>query len=170
MKYPLEEEQRHVDPETGEETWVWRRVPADVERCRAWLRAGPYKDNQCTHRHIPGGVVCHVHGGNLPTVKKAAQRRLALAAFPAAEQLIFIALKKKGVSDGDRIKACVEILNRTGVVGTQVLEIEMKPWQTMLQTLAGEVSGAKAEDAAQEEGVDYEIIEGTFEEHDPDDF
>lgn len=46
-----------------------------ASRCTATNRAG----RQCGRPPIPGGTVCHLHGGAAPQVAAAAQRRLAEA-------------------------------------------------------------------------------------------
>ena len=45
-----------------------------MAQCQANTRAG----RPCRANAILGGTVCNKHGGNLPQVKRAAQRRLAL--------------------------------------------------------------------------------------------
>src|SRR6266498_3091268 len=104
------------DPETGEQlgmvdTWA----PKDERRCTANARNGEFQKQRCRMFRMKGAPVCYRHGGNIPNVKKAAARRLALAAFPAAEKLIGIALTKRGVKDADRIRAICEVLDRAGI-------------------------------------------------------
>lgn len=133
-----EEEQVWSDPEDRSITkLVWRRVPLEDRRCRATIKnkLSPWLGNRCCQNAIHGGVVCVFHGGRLPNVRKAAQRRLALAAVPAADRLIYMALKKRKMSDSDRLKAILAILDRAGVEGRSTIEIEVKPWQEALQTL-----------------------------------
>jgi hypothetical protein len=119
---------------------------------------------------VQGGRVCIKHGGALPEVKKNAQRTLAMAALPAAERLVHIALFKRNVLDKDRIKALVEVLNRAGVEGKTTVEIEVKPYQEIL----GMVDAmANTEPAALEltEGVDFEVSDedDKWEDEDEDD-
>jgi hypothetical protein len=133
-----EEEQTWSDPEDRSITkLVWRRVPPDGRRCRQTIRskASPWLGNQCARPAIHGGTVCISHGGRLPTVKKAAQRRLALASPLAADRLIYMALVKPRMADSDRIRALLAILDRAGVEGKSTIEVEVKPWQEALSKL-----------------------------------
>lgn len=170
-----EEEQTWTNPEDPSDTKVvWRPIPPDDRRCRAIIRSvlSPWRGNQCNGYAIHGGSVCSMHGGRLPNVKKAAQRRLAMAALPATERLIYMALRKKDMSDSDRLKALAMILDRAGIEGKSTVEIEIKPWQEALQTLFTRLEGEGGEGAPAltgsvtelEEGVDYDVptIEGQW--------
>jgi hypothetical protein len=134
--------------------------PVPDRRCRATIRRGEWAGNRCLGYAIRGGVVCKIHGGTITNVKKAAQTRLAMAADPAAAKLIHIALRKPGVVDADRIRAITAILDRAGISGAQVVELEVKPWQAILQRVAGQLPGATDENVVElEEGVDYTVEE-----------
>lgn len=124
-----------TDPETGEQEWRERWVPREEIRCGATTRAytSGWRGQRCMKVRVNGTTVCKSHGGALPNVIKAARRRLAMAADPAAAKLIYIALKKPGVSDADRIRALTQILDRAGVEGKTTVEIEVAPWQSVLQ-------------------------------------
>lgn len=150
-----------TDQETGEQADVQKWVPPDSRRCAAKCRNGKNAGNRCLKLRELGTTVCKAHGGSLPMVRKAAQRRLGMAALPAVEHLLFIALEKKGVTDGDRLRALVEVLNRAGITGKETLVIELKPWQNMMQRLAG--TDPKTTDLDEEEGVDYELPGHAFE-------
>lgn len=138
--------------------WVVRWVPPNDRRCKARSigKFAHYQGNRCTMVPIKGGSVCPTHGGNLTTVRKAAQRALATAALPAAEKLIHIALRKSGVSDADRIKALVQILDRAGVEGRSTIELEIKPWQAVLEKVYSEQTGKPVDDE-EVEGIDYDL-------------
>lgn len=154
-----EELQKHIDPETGVETEVWRRVPPDHIRCRAIIhsKTSPWRGNQCCNSKMKGAPVCKFHGGTLPNVRKAAARRLTLAAVEAADRLVHIALYKKNVEDRDRIKAILAILDRAGVEGKTTVEIEIKPWQRILQAVYSEMpNGQKTIDLDRN---DFEIMD-----------
>jgi hypothetical protein len=147
-----------------------RIIPPESRRCMAVHKRGFWIDQRCTQYTIKGGRVCIKHGGALPEVKKNAQRTLAMAALPAAERLVHIALFKRNVLDKDRIKALVEVLNRAGVEGKTTVEIEVKPYQEIL----GMVDAmANTEPAALEltEGVDFEVSDedDKWEDEDEDD-
>lgn len=150
------------DDETGEEYEAERWVPREEIRCRAIARGrdNPWRGNRCARAAIKGGTVCRIHGGNLPGVKKAAQRRLAMAALPASQKLVWIALHKKGVADKDRIRALIEILDRAGVSGKTTIEVEVKPWEKVLRSIYAGMEGSGEEDVVDlEEGEDYEIMD-----------
>lgn len=138
--------------------WRVRWVPPEEKRCQARSigKFSEYMGNRCTMKSIRGGRVCISHGGKLATVKKAAQAALAVAALPAAEKLIHIALTKRGVADSDRIKAIVQILDRAGVEGKQTIEIEVAPWQKVLERVYAAETGSVI-DAEEVEGLDYEL-------------
>ena len=163
------ERQKHTD-ENGRITYVERRVPVEENRCTAKIvgKENPWRGNRCTALHIKGARVCKVHGGSLPNVKKAAQRRLAMAADPAAARLIFIALEKKRVSDSDRIRALLAVLDLAGIQGKQTIEIELKPWQAILQKVYGHLDDGNGT-IELEEGVDYTVDEDTDEWDEDDD-
>lgn len=141
---------------TGKTEERERSCAPEGRRCSANIRTGNWTGNRCVKYAIKGGRVCHWHGGNLPAIKKNAQRTLALAASGAAERLVWMALKKRHVTDKDRIRALIEVLDRAGVAGKQTIEIELKPWQEMLKRVAGELPGSKA-DIELVEGEDYEV-------------
>jgi hypothetical protein len=164
----LEEQFTHyiLDPDTrewtGETEEVMRLVPIDPDR-RCTATYGPsneWRGQRCVALSIRGGRVCMGHGGRLPDVRKAAHQRLLQAADPAAARLVHIALKKRNVEDKDRIRAITEILDRAGIQGKQTIELELKPWQELLQRLGGQLPSAEGdEDSAIQlvQGVDYEV-------------
>jgi hypothetical protein len=159
----IEEEQVWSDPEDRSITkLVWRRVGPDDKRCTTIIKSktSPWLGNRCCANAIHGSTVCYYHGGRLPSVKKAAQRRLAMAALPAADRLIYMALKQKKMSDSDRLKAILAILDRAGVEGKATVEIEVKPWQDALQSLMAKAEG-RTEDATSALS-DGEEIEGEY--------
>jgi hypothetical protein len=123
-RLPEEEEQTWSNPENRAETkLVWRPVPPEERRCMGTIRSNlsPWKGNRCVSFAITGGTVCQAHGGKLPNVKKAAQMRLAMAAVPAADRLIYMALRKQRMADSDRLRALAMILDRAGVEGKSVV-------------------------------------------------
>lgn len=172
-----EELMTYTDQETGEVSQVWRPVPRDNIRCQAKIRGkgNPYKGNRCRKTVIKGGRVCKVHGGNLASVRKAAARRLALAALPASAELIYIALHKPGVQDKDRLRALIEILDRAGVAGKTTIELEVAPWQQILQQVYGSLpdvkksGGSDEEDTAEEDDGELDAMGRTDDAEDNDD-
>jgi hypothetical protein len=148
--------------------WGVRWVPPDDRRCQA-RGLGKFSDwmgNRCSMKAIKGGKVCLTHGGKLTSVKKAAQATLARAALPAAEKLVHLAITKRGVSDADRIKAIIQILDRAGVEGKSTIELEIKPWQQVLQRVYTAETGETI-DAEEIEDVDF-ALEDDEEEDDED--
>jgi hypothetical protein len=142
--------------------WRVRWVPPDERRCQARGvgKSNHWQGNRCVLLAIKGAKVCRFHGGNLPNVKKAAQTALAIAALPAAEKLIHIALKKGGVSDADRIKAIIQILDRAGVSGQQTVTVELSLWQKTLQSVYANNLAEEGEEIPGRElveGEDYEV-------------
>lgn len=145
---------------TGRTELRERFVPPPERRCKAVIGNLEWAGNRCVKWTIHGGTVCSSHGGNLPEVKKKAQQRLALAADLAAARLIHIATTKRGVEDKDRIRAIVEVLDRAGVQGKTTIEVEVKPWQAMLQRISGRLDGGEAEGTIDaQEGVDFWVPE-----------
>lgn len=140
---------------TGKTELRERVVPPEDRRCTAVMKRGQWVDSRCTQYSNKGVPVCERHGGRLPEVKKAAQRRLGMAADAAAAKLLHIALYKRGVADKDRIKALVEVLNRAGVEGRTTVEIEVKPWQEVLATIDNAVPGQATLQLT--EGEDYTV-------------
>jgi hypothetical protein len=103
--------------------------------------------------------ICLTHGGSLPSVRKAAERRLVLASDPAAEKLIHMALFQRDIGDTDRLRALVQILDRAGVAGKKTIEVEVKTWQKVLQRVYGNMNeDGDGVDLELEEGVDFEVL------------
>lgn len=154
--------------------WRVRWVPPDERRCQARGvgKTNPWQGNRCTIAALKGARVCRYHGGNLPNVKKAAQTALAMAALPAAERLIHIALRKRDVSDADRLKAIIQILDRAGVEGKQTVTLELAPWQATLQSIYANNLATEGEETPGRElveGVDYVLEESDDDDDDASD-
>ncbi len=79
-------------------------------RCKAHGRNG----TQCGMPAIRGAVVCRLHGGSAPAVKRAAALRLAELVDPAIATLA----REMNAADNsaDRLRAANSILDRAGVV------------------------------------------------------
>lgn len=159
--YPdCRERESRGEPWIIERKWEVRWVPPDNRRCQARSigKFSEWMGNRCTVLAIKGGRVCRTHGGKLTTVRKAAQAALAQAALPAAERLIHMALKKRDIADADRLRAILAILDRAGVEGRQTVELEIKPWQEVLErAYAAETGRPITEEEL--EGVDFELDE-----------
>jgi len=119
----------------------WLAVPPKNRRCRAKIRSGPYEGQRCRKLALRGAKVCLSHGGQLPMVKLAAEKRLLAASDLAVKGLINMAFDKKGVEDANRIRAMLAILDRAGLDGKQSVTIEVKPWQEALRAIGDGLSG-----------------------------
>jgi len=144
LRYELD---RESDDE-GRMTWTW--VPPDEKRCVSLTRSGHYRGSRCVKWSARGTKVCMRHGAQLPNVRKHALKNLLGSAEDAVSELIRIALLKKNVSDGDKIKAISQLLDRAGVVGKTEVEITTAPWQTMLKRMAGEEAASEVDDGDEE--------------------
>lgn len=82
-----------------------------IRQCVATNRAG----TRCRLAPIPGGTVCHLHGGKAPAVVAAAKRRLLDAVDPVVTGLLEIFEDKNHVEPRDRIRTGFGILDRAGL-------------------------------------------------------
>jgi len=76
-------------------------------RCKATNRRG----HRCGRRPIPGGTVCHMHGGAAPQVKQAALERLKSLQHPAITRLEELIGQKEFPSTS--MAAVRDVLDRT---------------------------------------------------------
>lgn len=79
-------------------------------RCKAISRQ---QGDRCRRPAKPGASVCAKHGGNLPTVRRSAQIRLAELVNPAIATLARELVKAE--RSADRIRAANSLLDRAGV-------------------------------------------------------
>ncbi len=80
-------------------------------RCRAKAKS---TGARCARPAIAGAVVCRVHGGAAPQVKRKAAERLRDLQDPAITALEDALRPTEDTRD--RIRAATEVLNRTGLV------------------------------------------------------
>ena len=92
---------------------------------RRLCTANRHDGQPCRAPAIKGHRVCNRHGGQLPSVKAAAQRRLLEAADPAAASLVRIALDK-GLDSRVRLAAINSVLDRAGVTPPKQFEISVE--------------------------------------------
>jgi hypothetical protein len=130
------------DDGTKEEHWL--ACPPDGKRCTGTIKNGPYTGQRCRRLSLLGARVCPSHGGMLPKVKRAAEMRLLAGADLAVQALLHIAFVKDDVSDADRLRAVVALLDRAGLTGKETVTLEIKPWQAAIQALADNAGGKKA--------------------------
>ena len=92
---------------------------AEPLRCTAKSKS---TGNQCRLRPIPGGSVCVQHGGSIPAVKAAAQRKMIALIDPA------LAVLYRALEECDewpsKIRAALGILDRAGMGVASPLTID----------------------------------------------
>ena len=107
-------------------------------RCGARTRKG----TPCAKFAIPGGSVCPSHGGRGSDARRKARERLLDLVHPAIAELSRI-VQNDTSTDSDKLKAIQMILDRGGFHAKQEIEVEVRPWQGLL-------NGIVIEDGAQE--------------------
>jgi hypothetical protein len=96
----------------------WVQLPHTVIRCNGTLQSG----KRCRREAIEGSVVCEVHGGLAPQVRRRAAERLLVAADEAI-QVIKSFVSDPTVPAGVRLKAAQDIADRAGLAGVQMHQI-----------------------------------------------
>lgn len=86
-------------------------------QCRAKSKQS---GKRCKQPPIPGGKVCHYHGGAAPQVKLKAEQRIALLVDPALDALS--ALVRDKWAPRTRLGAARDVLDRAGYGATKRLE------------------------------------------------
>lgn len=114
-----------------------RHEIAAERRARGGCTAHTTSGKPCRSAPVMGTNVCWHHGGAAPQVKAAAQRRLLIASDPAAAELVTLALDRKK-DDRVRLKAINSLLDRAGVVARQSVEVELAPWQGLVDSIVVE--------------------------------
>jgi hypothetical protein len=96
----------------------WELLPPSVIRCNATRPNG----SRCKREAEDGAVVCDQHGGAAPQVRRRAAERLIITADRAAENLVRV-MENTEVPFGVRAKIAQDLLDRAGVIATQVHQI-----------------------------------------------
>jgi hypothetical protein len=96
----------------------WALLPETVIRCNATRPNG----SRCKREAEDGAVVCDQHGGTAPQVRRRAAERLIMTADRAAENLVRM-MEDAEVPFGVRAKIAQDLLDRAGVIATQVHQI-----------------------------------------------
>jgi hypothetical protein len=96
----------------------WVQLPHTVIRCNGTLQSG----KRCRREAIEGSVVCEVHGGLAPQVRRRAAERLLVTADEAI-QVIKSFISDPTVPAGVRLKAAQDIADRAGLAGVQMHQI-----------------------------------------------
>jgi hypothetical protein len=77
---------------------------------------------RCCREAVDGSVVCDIHGRAAPQVRRRAAERLIMTADQAAQMLVRM-MEDREVPFGVRAKIAQDLLDRTGLVATQVHKI-----------------------------------------------
>jgi hypothetical protein len=148
-----------------------------VTRCNATRPNG----SRCKREAEDGAVVCDQHGGAAPQVRRRAAERLIMTADQAAQMLVRM-MEDTEVPFGVRAKIAQDLLDRAGLVATQVHQIvpttedpimrffeeafrDPNNWESNTQpdptpAIESHATGSRdRHDAQPEEIVDAEIVE-----------
>ena len=96
----------------------WALLPPTVIRCNGTLQSG----KRCRREAIEGSVVCAIHGGLAPQVRRRAAERVLLTADEAI-QVIKSFISDPTVPAGVRLKAAQDLADRAGLAAAQVHKI-----------------------------------------------
>ena len=99
----------------SESRWA---LPPTVMRCNATRPNG----SRCKREADDGAVVCDQHGGAAPQVRRRAAERLVMTADQAAQMLVRM-MEDTEVPFGVRAKIAQDLLDRAGLIATQVHQI-----------------------------------------------
>jgi hypothetical protein len=96
----------------------WALLPETIVRCNGTRPNG----GRCKREAEDGAVVCDQHGGGAPQVRRRAAERLIMTADQAAQMLVKM-MADTEVPFGVRAKIAQDLLDRAGVIATQVHQI-----------------------------------------------
>jgi hypothetical protein len=96
----------------------WAQLPDTLIRCNGTLQSG----KRCHREAIDGSVVCEIHGGLAPQVRRRAAERVLLSADEAI-QVIKSFISDPIVPAGVRLKAAQDLADRAGLAAAQVHKI-----------------------------------------------
>ena len=96
----------------------WALLPETIVRCNGTRSNG----DRCKREAEDGAVVCDQHGGAAPQVRRRAAERLIMTADQAAQMLVRM-MENPEVPFGVRAKIAQDLLDRAGVIATQVHQI-----------------------------------------------
>lgn len=131
-------------------------------KCTAKKRNG----EPCNRWALRGGLVCQVHGGNLPVVKKAAEQRVA-EAREAIIELVPKAVRRletslEAESETVVLAAAKEILDRAGMVVVRRSEVKeeraVHPQEVALDEVIRELVRRKARELTGETVLEAEVV------------
>lgn len=118
-------------------------------QCTFIRQSGPRVGEQCKKWAIRGATVCSKHGGQLPTVKAAAARRIDEARAKVLD-LVDPAIKRlaelvDSEDDGVALRAVAQILDRSGFVVVKKSEVEKKVISGVDEQLAALLKSRRGE-------------------------
>ena len=93
-------------------------LPAHVIRCNGHMVNG----GRCKREAEPGSVVCRLHGGAAPQVRKRAAERLIMSADHVSQKLLEW-LDDPEVPYRVRAEIAQDLLDRAGLASTQAIKI-----------------------------------------------
>jgi len=135
------------------------------QKCQAKRRDG----EPCTRWAVRGGPVCPTHGGNLPVVRDAAERRVEEARKSVLNLLPKAVERLEGLLDADgeaaRLAAVKEVLGQAGLVIVRKAETKTEvvkhPQELALDEILEALVEARAREVAGEAlGIeDAELVE-----------
>jgi hypothetical protein len=96
----------------------WALLPETIVRCNGTRPNG----SRCRREAEDGAVVCDQHGGAAPQVRRRAAERLIMTADRAAQMLVRM-MEDTEVPFGVRAKIAQDVLDRAGLIATQVHQI-----------------------------------------------
>jgi hypothetical protein len=96
----------------------WALLPETIVRCNGTRPNG----SRCKREAEDGAVVCDQHGGVAPQVRRRAAERLIMTADQAAQILVRM-MEDTEVPFGVRAKIAQDLLDRAGLIATQVHQI-----------------------------------------------
>ena len=96
----------------------WALLPETIVRCNGTRPNG----SRCKREAEDGAVVCDQHGGAAPQVRRRAAERLIMTADQAAQMLVRM-MEDTEVPFGVRAKIAQDLLDRAGLIATQVHQI-----------------------------------------------
>ena len=96
----------------------WALLPETIVRCNGTRPNG----GRCKREAEDGAVVCDQHGGAAPQVRRRAAERLIMTADQAAQMLVRM-MEDTEVPFGVRAKIAQDLLDRAGLIATQVHQI-----------------------------------------------
>jgi hypothetical protein len=96
----------------------WPLLPPTIIRCNATRPNG----SRCKREAKDGAVVCDQHGGAAPQVRRRAAEQLIMTADQAAQMLVKMT-EDTEVPFGVRAKIAQDLLDRAGLIATQVHQI-----------------------------------------------